>query len=706
MPIPLPFSRTFAVYPVFLLGLFFLLPGLKAQLAAAPVDSCNYDVLAFGAQADSTFNSQAAIQRAIDTCAANGGGRVCFPAGHYFAPEIHLRDQVHLVFAAQSSFKGRLNLVNVQNVGITGDPKDRVTLGPVRYENAERLLIQNIFSRDGWVLRHCRNVVIDNVKIEQEMRRQANGVAITFVHGKDAWVSNSELTCNDDAFCLKRSAENIHISNSIICGRQAASYKIGTETDGLFRNLSMTNCLIYNSNRAGINIEAVDGAHIDGVRISGIRMYNVAAPFYIRLGNRDRYAKGVGSIRNVDISDVHFTGMEHDEGIGSSVMGLPDHPVENISFRNITISTRGGGSKALAARQLPERANFYPEYDIYGKMPAYGFFARNVAGLRLLNVKLSYAEPDLRPAVFAQSVSDLEIQALDAQYWVPQNQYTPPFTSSEATIILDQVQNAFVHQNPIPVGTPLVEIRGEKSRQITLAQNDLTMPMAPPYRIGPEVKGWLNLESVANAAVEALQADRPKAGEASTLKVKVSNPGAAGYFPLEVFLDGDLSTRRWQWLAAGSQTNIEVDLPALYEDKNYLVEVNGRAMRFQPEPQPGKLVYQSLSLPTVAARKERIVARVAVQNQGSSPIQEKVRPASGGKTLAQKTLSLAPGAEAVLSLPFSISQPGVYELMAGTLKDTLSVNPIWIDANRNESLDRGEASFVDLQKAIGGRPAR
>lgn len=79
------------------------LPDILAQITPPIFPKTTFDVLDFGAKPDSTFDSQPAIQQAIDQCNAAGGGRVVLPAGNYFsAGPLRLKSNVDLHLAEGS----------------------------------------------------------------------------------------------------------------------------------------------------------------------------------------------------------------------------------------------------------------------------------------------------------------------------------------------------------------------------------------------------------------------------------------------------------------------------------------------------------------------------------------------------------------------------------------------------------------------------
>lgn len=60
------------------------------------VEGRDYNIVDYGAKADTAVLSTTALQKAIDECTAAGGGRVMVPAGNYKTGSIRLKSNVHL----------------------------------------------------------------------------------------------------------------------------------------------------------------------------------------------------------------------------------------------------------------------------------------------------------------------------------------------------------------------------------------------------------------------------------------------------------------------------------------------------------------------------------------------------------------------------------------------------------------------------------
>jgi hypothetical protein len=79
------------------------------------------------------------------------------------------------------------------------------------------------------------------------------------------------------------------------------------------------------------------------------------------------------------------------------IMGLPGHPIEDVTLENVRLVYDGGGTEADAARQPPELEDAYPEPSMFGRTPAYGLWARHVRGLTLKGFQATTMAPDARP---------------------------------------------------------------------------------------------------------------------------------------------------------------------------------------------------------------------------------------------------------------------------------------------------------------------
>ena len=74
-------------------------------------------------------------------------------------------------------------------------------------------------------------------------------------------------------------------------------------------------------------------------------------------------------------------------------------------FRDVNVEFTGGGT-AEQARMVVKQ----PGVDARA-LPAWGFFARNLQSLTLENVRMRCAQEDLRPAVIADGVEKLTLDA-------------------------------------------------------------------------------------------------------------------------------------------------------------------------------------------------------------------------------------------------------------------------------------------------------
>ena len=284
------------------------------------------------------------------------------------------------------------------------------------------------------------NLTIDNVKID------TNRDGIDVDACKNVRISNCTVNSPfDDGICPKSSyalgyarvTENVTITNCQVSGYDEGTLldgtykrdfrnangtfsptgriKFGTESNGGFKNITVSNC-VFDYSR-GLALEAVDGALLEDVTISNITMRDISnSPIFLRLGARNRGPKETtktGALRRVIISNVVV--YNADPKYSSIISGIPGYLIEDVQLNNIRVYAKGGGTKEQAALEPPEREALYPEPTMFGELPAYGFFIRHVKGLQMRDVEVSYLSPELRPAFWLNDVTDVEFIHVKAQ---------------------------------------------------------------------------------------------------------------------------------------------------------------------------------------------------------------------------------------------------------------------------------------------------
>ena len=171
---------------------------------------------------------------------------------------------------------------------------------------------------------------------------------------------------------------------------------------------------INDVNLAGIALESVDGANIENVIFRRIKMTNVASPFFIILGDRGRTPDGgahkVGTVKNILFQDI--TASKITQNIGCSISGLKKngitYKVKNITFDNVKVNFTGG---SLTVPGIPgEYAGQYPEVNMWGNVPAYGFYLNHADSVVFKNCNFTVSSQDERPLIAAQDTSRVIVQ--------------------------------------------------------------------------------------------------------------------------------------------------------------------------------------------------------------------------------------------------------------------------------------------------------
>lgn len=278
----------------------------------------------------------------------------------------------------------------------------------------------------------CQNMVLDSLKVINRAYWNNDGMDITDC--RNVRVTNCNVDAADDGICLKsyhvgETNDSIYVANCEIRS-SASAVKFGTASFGGFRNVHIEHIRVFDTFRSAIAIESVDGGVIENIKVNDIIAKNTGNAIFIRLGHRA--GENPGIVRNIHISNVNvevpfgrpdeaydLRGPEVDffhNPFPASIVGIPGHRVENITLENISIVYPGRATKGMAyiplwdLGRVPEQVEKYPEFSMFGELPAWGLYVRHAKGLNLKNISLNVLDEDFRPAFVFDDVEQLDME--------------------------------------------------------------------------------------------------------------------------------------------------------------------------------------------------------------------------------------------------------------------------------------------------------
>jgi hypothetical protein len=113
----------------------------------------------------------------------------------------------------------------------------------------------------------------------------------------------------------------------------------------------------------------------------------------------------IGTLRRVLLSNIVSS---HAGQMPSLMVGIVDHPIEDVKISDVYLHQQGGAGSAMAALQPPIKEDAYPDPGIYGDLPATGFYLRHVRNLEVSNVEVAAEAADARSAFCLQDVEDAD----------------------------------------------------------------------------------------------------------------------------------------------------------------------------------------------------------------------------------------------------------------------------------------------------------
>ncbi len=501
---------------------------LPAACASPPAARATFDVRDYGASGRRGDDARPAIQRAIEACAAAGGGTVFFPPGEYTSGSLELASHVRIVVEAGAtvySAKGRAafptealfhgqDLVNVSLEG-------RGTLdGCAEYEWREHdiddryiypnlLLMQaagkslrrsfprpdavghlvrlvrctDVHIRDLSLVRSpswnihlwgCERVVIDGLDIRSSLSEGVWADGIDPDGCRDVRISNCVIETGDDAlvfystdlFGPARPCEDITVTNCRLTSSSSA-IKFGDGNENCIRRVAIDNCAITNSNR-GIAFMVFDGGTVSDVVLSNLT---------IDCTRRDWFWWGDGD-------PLHFNVKQRSD-IDPRLRPEQEPPagrIRDVLIRGVI--AHGTGESSLEGHPASPLENvtidgleLHLSCDPSApyEKSEHALSIRRARNVELRNVEIVWEEPrspSWRSALSVEAVQGLLLEGLAARQ--------APSGGDAPAIALEQVEGALLRGCRALAGTgEFVHVSGAASRDIQLIANELTEAEIP-----------------------------------------------------------------------------------------------------------------------------------------------------------------------------------------------------------------------------------
>ena len=399
----------------------------------------------FGAVGDGITPDTAAIQAAIDACAAQGGGTVIIPPGRFLTGSLFFHSNLTLHLAAGAILLGSQQAADYPVTPNRWEGVEQPTHAPLLAGNRlENIAITGRGVIDGqgevWWKAHrqktldhprprligfadCSNVLIEGVLLRNSPAWTVNPVrcvnvnvrGVTIINPPDSpntdginpdscrlvRISDCYVSVGDDCIAIKSGSQHelpalqtpcrdITITNCTL-ERGHGGVVIGSETNGGVRNVVISNCVFINTDR-GIRLKSRrgHGGVVENVRATNIIMDGVLVPFTVNLYYHCNGAQGDKAVadknpRPVDDGTPVFRNIHYGQILAVNVKIAAGffYGLPEMPVENVSLSDISILLSGGASPQPPEMADDTPV------MAQAGFFIRNIRRLMLSNVRVS-----------------------------------------------------------------------------------------------------------------------------------------------------------------------------------------------------------------------------------------------------------------------------------------------------------------------------
>lgn len=289
----------------------------------------------------------------------------------------------------------------------------------VYFEDCDRILIEKVqlINSPAWTVNpvRCRNITIDKISIINPPN-SPNTDGINPDSCKNVRISNCQVDVGDDCITIKSGTEkstyripceNISVTNCTLLHGHGGVV-IGSEMSGGVQNVVISNCIFEGTDR-GIRLKTRRGrgGTVSDFRVSNVIMKDVLCPivmhqyYFCGEGGKEKkvWDKAEYPVTGETpcFREIHFSNITavNAHAAAAFLYGLPEMPIEDITFDNVNIS--------MAKEAVPGIPAMMKGVEPVSKM---GVFCCNVRNARFSNVSIKGYEG---PAFNLKSCKDVNL---------------------------------------------------------------------------------------------------------------------------------------------------------------------------------------------------------------------------------------------------------------------------------------------------------
>ena len=260
---------------------------------------------------------------------------------------------------------------------------------------------------------NCENLILEDLRVENHANYNNDGMDIDGC--RNVRIRRCHVTSGDDALCFKGAGQAVTdrvLAEDCVFLSACNAVKIGTDTQGDFRNILVRRCRIggletdpsglkHPGADSAVSLEMMDGGCVEKVLLTDLEVTGAFSPVFMRLDDRGRVkpgekAPGPGTLRYAALT--HWRGRDCGPR-GSYLLGMEGRPLEDLLLWDIHLRQKASVKPLTAPEEIGDMHLVYPDAHMIdpADAPAYALWARHVRTLTVKDLMVTPEGEEKRP---------------------------------------------------------------------------------------------------------------------------------------------------------------------------------------------------------------------------------------------------------------------------------------------------------------------